>query len=153
MDNYSHGTYFIEEEVMQDIEKLMLRLKKEKEDAEKEDAAKVKVVEEDPYEIAEKKGFLAGIEDAYKMKYTEFLEFLDFLNVYTPYHLLGCYASRQTKEKLNTLQDYVYFNGENCGEFFELTDAQFNALANDIFCEGWTDGVLHIWNQVKDKLD
>ncbi len=122
----------IKEKAMPDIENLAVRLRKEREDT---------------GQVFKEEGFKDGIKDAYKMGFEEIYTLQLHQDAESPKELFDWYASKQTKEKV---ERQSHEEGEKIeadfGPFLGFDDIR------DLYSRGWLDGVLHTWNQVKDKL-
>jgi hypothetical protein len=119
---------------MSDIGNLALRLIKERENSTKR---------------YRKQGSKDGIVDAFKLSYYDFYRIQWFNGTAQAEDLFSMCASSQRKENVKK-EDERQFD-----EMIESDDQFIYRLRDhmDVYCRGWADGVLEIWNKIKDKLD
>ena len=118
---------------MQNIENLALRLKNER-----------KVFGKPVWEI----GFKHGIEDAYIMSFEDIYLISKHIGLATSEDFFETYSSSERKKKITNSPEEE--SGELMDEIFPFSGYKD---AFDIYCEGWAEGVIHVWNQVTDKLN
>jgi len=119
---------------MSDIGNLALRLIKERKNSTK---------------IYREQGFKDGIKDAFKLSYNDFYCIQSFNGTAQSKELFSMCASSQRKENIKKEPDK---------KFEEMMEDDDNFIYRfrdhmDVYCRGWVDGVLEIWNKIKDNLD
>lgn len=117
-------------ESISDKEKLILRLRKEREEFAQE---------------YKKVGFADGLKDAANMHFDSFRQAWLYMDAYTPEYIFGLFAGQENLKKV--AQDSLpEITDHDIGPFVTFDNFR------DLYFDGWLDGVLTVWEEVKDEL-
>ena len=121
----------LKDEISDDIEKLAVRLKKER---------GVHV------EVYEQEGFRDGTKDAFKLGYEDFAEFEILDGAWTDIEIFQRYASETTKIKFDDPEGKSFLRSELSYPEIDFRNHE------EAYLMGWISGLNHVWSEVQKKI-